>query len=373
MKIAVHLAVVLSFLVLLGACNVFDALYPDDGSSNFERALANAEAAIKRNDFAEAVKLYDKALVLKPTSSVAMMGIASAIIMNDVVLMDIPLLMNSIFNIDVSAEGAASSFLTNLEGVTPDVPLEVYKEKIIRALGKACYRRAPINSIDPVTGEMVLDPVSGMPVDNPNTSDGVIAATNCNSILNYIICKTIEAAFITQEHFVVAKNLAASIDTDALTTYDRHSVFPGIGEIDPLTYDENIYKEQFIAFHIDFTNKCTVLHSAYVKLGSLFLDTKTNTSLLNLAGVANGLVAILVNPDSGMNASTVQTARDSVDRINHGLDRLTKSFNDAGSKILSGFALLEDFRESIEQFGRDEITENGITLKHSWYPYTLAP
>ncbi|MDR2733796.1 MAG: hypothetical protein LBC99_04015 [Spirochaetota bacterium] len=370
MKIAVHLVLVFSFLILLGACNIFDAFYPDDGSNNFERALANAEAAMKRDDFHAAIELYKKALDLKPTSSVAMIGIASATIMDEVHLMDIPLLMNSVFNMDIS--DATNNFLEGLAGARPGETAVQYRDRVIKALGKAAYLRAPVNSIIPETGAMtIMEDGSGLPVVDPSKSDGVIAATNCNSILNYIICKTIEAAFMAQDQFVVAKNLKASIDTAALATYN----FPNINEIDPLTYDESIYEAQFIDFHAGFIKKYADLHEAFDVLRDLFLGRSTNTSLLNLVDVANGLLAIITNPASGMNETTVTTAQDSVKRINTGLQTLQSSFNDADSQIMQGFELLQAFQEEVEEFGARVIVDpdTGITLKHSWYPYTLEP
>ena len=99
-------AVLLVFL--LASCNVFDPLYSDEGADDFDKALSNAEAAMKRDDYATAVDLYIGALGKKPTSSEAMIGLSSAIVLRDIQIKDVPTLMNAIFNIDASGTNTNS-------------------------------------------------------------------------------------------------------------------------------------------------------------------------------------------------------------------------------------------------------------------------
>jgi len=376
MKIIVHLAVILSFLMLLGACNIFDALYPDDGSSNFDRALANAEAAMKRDDYKGAYDLYKKALEMRPNSSAARIGIASAIIMDRVYISDIPHLMNSVFNIDIAGENEEyADLLGKLKGPGElGITVEEYIDIITEALGEAAYWRAPVNSIDPVTGIMATDS-SGMPAIDPEKSDGVIEATNCNSILNYIICKTMEAAFKARKNFVIAKNLAASVDASFINDYPIPTEDEVKNDILSGTFNEDQYKETFTNFYTIFTNTYTELAHAYTNLKASFTDNSTNTSLENLAGTAKGLQHILENT-KGMNENITETVSNAVFRIDYGLGKLKDSFDESDGLIANALVDLEAFETDLKNFGEKEIRDTdlgfpdmGEVFKHSWFPY----
>lgn len=342
--------VVVLMMLLLASCNVFDPLYSDDGADEFDKALSNAEAAMKRDDFSTAVNLYLEALRKKPTSSEAMIGLSSAIILRDIQIKDVPALMNAIFNIDASGTNT-NTFLSSLSTPTVD-----YKARIMAAVSNAAWYRAPVIGINPVTGAVRLGP-DNLPWALPSESDGVIPTSDRNVTLNYLIIKAVHVALTVQEQFVVTQSLVANIDTDALTTYDMSS----------LSMDEAANRTAFINFHVSYTNTIHSLSNTYTKILSTLTATNNNSSLINLIGVADGMVNLLQAPDSGMSAESVTRAVDAVSDIRTSLNNLVNSITNDSTGIKAGFETLSMFRVQIENFAK---YSNIMLIKSSsWMPY----
>jgi hypothetical protein len=331
----VHLCIVLiSALMLFGACNVFDWLYSDDGADTFEKALANAEAAMKRDNYKSAVQLYERALKMRTNSSEAMIGLASATLMSRVNVSDIPKLVTAIFNINVSGEpGSDDPFAEDFLVMEQD-----YRETMVDALNLAAFIRAPVNAIDPETGVIRTNDVTGLPeLPSPDASDGVIAVTDSNSILNYIILKTAEVSLWVQDSFEVTKNLEARLkvadaemgdELQELT--DEVVAYIAASTLDPsvLNTDKELeFQEDFEDFRSSFADFIAEMDEVYEEFKETLTGTGKNTSLPNLIDVAEALVAVVKNTP-GMSPSIVENVEQAVTEISYGLNNLQKSFTD---------------------------------------------
>ena len=337
--------------ILLASCNVFDPLYSDDGADDFDKALSNAEAAMKRDDFSAAVQLYIEALGKKPNSSEAMIGLSSAIVLRDIQIKDVPTLMNAIFNIDASGTNT-NSFLSSLSTPSAD-----YKAKIIAAVSNAAWYRAPVIGIDRVTGSVRLGS-NNLPWALPSESDGVIPSTDRNVTLNYLIIKAVHVALTVQEQFVVTQSLVANIDTDALTTFDATQL---------VSTNELANRATFTNFHVSYTNTIASLSNTYLKILGTLTATNNNASLLNLIGVADGMVNLLQSPDSGMSADSVARAVDAVSDIRTSLTNLVNSITNDSTGLKAGFDTLSAFRIQIENFAK--YTNILVVKSSNWMPY----
>jgi hypothetical protein len=345
--------------MLLGACNVFDPLYSDTGSNDFEKTLANAEAAMKRDDYGTAAQLYEAALSQRSNSSVAMLGIASAILMRDVEIRDIPALMNAVFNINLTnrQNGETNSFIDNAK-ISDDI------EIIAEAASNAAWWRSPVNGIDRASGKISLDG-QDLPFVTAGESDGVIAATNANAILNYIIIKTIHIAFEVQKKFELAEDLQARISDedweDLTSSYDTNDIVLAVaangGTLPPAKDAE--FKADFLAKYAELTNA-----AAEFKLISVsIISDSVNTSPDNLVGVADAMLRLFEQPGSSMNSSTVGTVRNAINDIRIGLDGLRSSF-ETGGEVYEALLELDDFIEELRNFGADDVTYPGKT---NWF------
>lgn len=337
--------------LVLSSCNIFDPLYSDDNGDEFGKAISNAEAAMKRDDFSSAVTLYGDALRIKPTSSQAMLGLSSAIILRDIQIKDVPALMNAVFNVDPSGTNT-NTFLSGLSLTNKD-----YKNKVLLAASNAAWYRSPVIGINRLTGQVRLG-TNHLPLALPSESDGVIPATDRNATLNYLIVKSVHVALVVQDQFAVTRSLVASIDTNAMTSFDISNFKPG---------QEATNKQVFAAFHSSYTNKMQSLSNTYTGIVSVLTATDKNSSLVNLMGVVDGLINLLQVPDSGMSADSVARAVNAVSDIRTSLTNLSYSLTNDSSGIKQGFSALADFRERMENFAR--YTNIASIKTSSWMPY----
>jgi hypothetical protein len=348
--------------MLLGACNVFDPLYSDTGSNDFEKTLANAEAAMKRDDYNNAVSLYKTALGMRTNSSVAMVGLASAILLRDVEIKDIPALMNSVFNIDLTnTQGGITNSFVKGDGISDDI------KTIAEAASNAAWWRAPVSSIDRVSGKITVDG-QGLPYMNARTSDGVIAATNANAILNYVIIKTLHITFEVQKQFELAEDLRARIDVEGFQKKYEVSVISNAFAEEAIEAIESGnpagvqaldagYKAEFKRDYAEITNARAEIDL----IRESIVSTHGNTSSENLMEVAEAMVRVVEKQYSDNGNSTVATVKLAIADIKEGLSYLKESLRDGG-EIDGQIDALDYFINEIEEFAAMEIDSEDLDL-----------
>jgi len=358
---ALHLGLMLGVLILYGACNVFDPLYSDKTGDDFEKALANANAALKRNDYAAAVDLYTSAWNKRTNSSQARVGLSSAIIMRDITISDIPKILSAVFAIDVSVTNNAGE-IDFMEGEYDSI----YKDKMIEALSNAAWWRAPVNSIDPDTGEIKTNS-EGIPKVCPEISDGVISPDNCNSLFNYVILKTAHIAFVAQKEFKVMADLSAHIDinkyhalnadafdTDAIVDVAAiQAEIAGMLATNATPVAIQIYldaedtnrKNEFAALYSDCAAQFGEIQTAFDKISGMLTGNERNTSLSNLVGVMVAITNVVTHEGSDVSKDVRDNITDAVDDISLALHNLETSFT---NEIQETINVIEDLLRNDE-------------------------
>jgi hypothetical protein len=123
----------------------------------------------------------------------------------------------------------------------------------------------------------------------------------------------------------------------------------------------------FTSFHVSYTNTIATLSNTYNKILATLTATNNNSSLVNLIGVADGMVNLLQSPDSGMSADSVARAVDAISDIRISLNNLVDSITNSSVGISAGFDTLLAFKNQIEDYAK---FTNIVTIKSSnWMPY----
>lgn len=317
--------VLFAIMALVSACNIYAFTQGDDESSDLEVMLGNADSAMQNNDYGKAANLYFKVIEADVSNSRARVGYASAILMRDMEITDVPVLLNSIINADSSASN--EGYLTNLQGRAGQ-SMEEYRSNVKYTVSNASYYRAPVIGIDPMSGYINLG-TNGEPV--ATASDGIIPANDRTVMLNYLITKSVHVAMVIQDRFDVSGDLVAGID-EAAVTNDSSAAWTN--------------KAEFISFHTAFTNELETITSSYVSLTNALLTTNANISPFNVIVVAESLMAAISN--AGFDQSTVDQSLQMVTNLRSTLNLLVDSMTNTSRGILADYSNLLQFKVSIE-------------------------
>jgi len=408
MKI-VHISVVLiSVLVLFGACNIFDPLYSDDGSDTFEKALSNADAAMKDNEYEIAIKLYKKALDMRPDSSQAMVRISRAYLLGYFNMREAENIMNAVLTADLT--DSETDFLTDIN--TNDIA------RSVEGLSNATWWRAPVSGIDRTTGKSLYDTTTKT-FSGLFGSDGDISATNRTAMLNYLIMKTVEVAFRVHKNFQITKDLRVQIQADvvdltnrvltfmedvaiytnavkdfllSLEEADTQAEFEGLvvqlekldamqndgwtdeEEVDPDTgefIEHTALKIQFGEVYDKLDALSCSLDDAYAQLRATLVEDTGPASIKSLIQVAE--VLLFLFRDSSLQDSFITKASDSLANLLDGLDgNLFASLDEEVGNVLDK---LREQKDNLHACGEQTLPNDPINvpgvgeryIKSNWF------
>jgi len=340
----IYFIFIVLILIFLSGCNVYDFTHADGESDDVNVTLGNADAELKAGDYAAAAALY-LSVINKEGATInsrAHVGYSSAILLRDIIISDVPELMNAIFKVDSS--NTNSDFLVNID-IPSGMTIDQYKLQIETAVSNSAYFRAPVLGINPDTGIVALS--NGVPI--AINSDGYYAATDRNVLLNYLVAKGVHVGLAVQDQFTVVGSMAASIDVDSYITATSSLTNKSI----------------FTNFHIGFTNTMTSLMESYVALTNIMLAPDKNISALNMVSAVDSLIVVMSN--DGISQATIDLAVDMKDAFLGLIDTLTNG----SLGIQDGFTQITNFWTNLNNYAMytdiPAINKTGATL--DWLTY----